>query len=151
MFKSASRIGLGLAAALCALPALAEGSDGKAPAGAEREGPKRPLFSDIDTNSDGVISQAEFDAFKAKRSEGHGHGHWGGHRGRHHMGPPDLKTLDTDGDGKVSFAEFSARSKALFGRLDTDHDGSLSAAELKARPPRGREGEDGPPPPPPEK
>lgn len=153
MFKSASWIGLSLAA-LCALPAMAEGP--------EHKEPMRPVFSDIDTNKDGVISQAEFEAFKPKGPEGRDgpppppegrgdgpRGH-GGH-GPHRMGPPDLKTLDSNGDGKVSYNEFSARSKALFDKLDSDHDGALSEAELKAPPPRGPEGEDGPPPPPPEK
>lgn len=144
MFKSASWIGLSLAA-LCALPVMAEGP--------EHKGPMRPAFSDIDTNSDGVISQAEFDAFKPKGPEDRGEGPrgHGGHGGPHRMGPPDLKTLDSNGDGKVSYDEFSARSKALFDKLDSDHDGALSEAELKAPPPRGLAGEEGPPPPPPEK
>lgn len=140
MFKSASWIGLSLAA-LCALPVMAEGP--------EHKGPQRPAFSDIDTNSDGVISQAEFDAFTPKGPEGRDGPN--GHGGPHHMGPPDLKTLDSNGDGKVSYDEFSARSKALFDKLDSDHDGALSEAELKAPPPRGLAGEEGPQSPPPEK
>ncbi len=44
--------------------------------------------------------------------------------------------LDTDHDGRISFAEFTAREKALFDRLDTNHDGYLEASEL----PKGKEG-----------
>jgi hypothetical protein len=127
------------------------------------------VFSDIDTNKDGTISQAEFEAFKPKGPEGRdgpppppegrgegpggprGHDGPGGHGGPRRMGPPDLKTLDTNGDGKVSLAEFTAHAKVMFDKIDTDHDGVLSETELKAPPPRGPEGEDGPPPPPPEK
>lgn len=61
-------------------------------------------------------------------------------------------SLDADGDGLLTEAEFSAgkpedvsddQSASLFARLDADGDGALSAEELAAGRP------DGPPPPPP--
>jgi hypothetical protein len=136
MFKSVIWVGAPLVLiAAFTLPALAGGQDGP-----DHNGPPpRPTFSDIDTNKDGVISQAEFDAFRPTREKGP-------HDGKFHRhGPPDLKALDTNGDGKVTFEEFSAPMKTHFDRLDTNHDGVLSGGELT--PVR----EDGPPPPPPEK
>lgn len=48
----------------------------------------------------------------------------------------NLSAMDTDHDGRISFAEFTAREKALFDRLDTNHDGYLEASEL----PKGKQG-----------
>jgi len=160
MLKPAYWIGASLAiAGLCALPALAEGPDGKGP----QKGPMvrirhdRPVFADIDTNKDGTISQAEFEAFKPKGPDGgpppggpedDPGGRPGGRMFHHRMGPPDLKPLDANGDGKVSFEEFAAPMKDHFARLDTNKDGFLDADELKAPPPpREGEGPGGPPPP----
>ncbi|MGN6209374.1 EF-hand domain-containing protein [Asticcacaulis sp.] len=152
MLKPAHWVGLSLAlAGICALPALADGTDAQT-----TDGPARPAFSDIDTNKDGVISQAEFDAFRPKRPDGD---HW---RGREHGGPhgregampfhgPDLKRLDTDKDGRISLEEFSAPMKAHFARMDANKDGYLDENELKAPPPPPEGGPDGDGPPPPEK
>jgi hypothetical protein len=154
MLKPVHWLGLSLTlAGICALPALADGTD--AP---KTDGAARPVFGDIDTNKDGVISQAEFDAFRPDKPDGD---HW---RGREHDGPrgrggpmpfhgPDIKQLDTDKDGRISLEEFSAPMKAHFARMDANKDGYLDETELKAPPPSpegGPEG-DGPPVPPPEK
>lgn len=37
--------------------------------------------------------------------------------------------LDTDGDGRISEAEFLAPMRAAFARMDTDHSGSIEASE----------------------
>lgn len=52
------------------------------------------------------------------------HGGPGGHH------PMDLAQLDTDKDGKVSFAEFTAPMHDMFDHLDANHDGVLDASEL---------------------
>jgi Ca2+-binding EF-hand superfamily protein len=43
-----------------------------------------------------------------------------------------LKRLDTDGDGKLSLAEFAAPSERMFDRLDKNHDGVITPDEMKA-------------------
>ena len=52
------------------------------------------------------------------------HGGPGGHH------PLDMARLDTDKDGKVSFAEFTAPMHDMFDHLDANHDGVLDASEL---------------------
>ncbi len=59
----------------------------------------------------------------------------------HHM--MDMAQLDSDKDGKVSFAEFTAPMQDMFNHLDANHDGSLSADELP-KPGMGGPGMGGP-------
>lgn len=150
MLKPVHWLGLSLTlAGICALPALADATNAQT-----TDGPARPAFSDIDTNKDGVISQAEFDAFRPKRPDGDHR------RGREHGGPhgregampfhgPDLKRLDTDKDGRISLEEFSAPMKAHFARMDANKDGYLDESELKTPPPPPEGGPDGDGQPPP--
>lgn len=63
---------------------------------------------DYDTDKDGVVTQAEFDAVRASR----------------------LKAMDTDGDGKVSEAEYVGEYVA---RLDAELAASTASAEEKAK------------------
>ena len=132
MFKSVFWAGapLMLLAELYALPALAQN------AGAEDGHHAGPSFSDIDSNADGMISPAEFDAFKPKRPDGDPD-RPPPPNGRMHMRfhGYDLKRLDTDKDGKVSPEEFFVPMKDHFNRLDTNKDGFLDEAELNAPPP----------------
>lgn len=64
-------------------------------------------------------------------AQGQGGGGQGGGRG---MGGPlgMYSRADTDGDGKVSLAEFQANRQQQFTRYDTDGNGSISFAELDA-------------------
>ena len=55
----------------------------------------------------------------------------------HMRGMMDMTQLDTDKDGKVSFAEFSAPMQDMFNHLDANHDGTLSADELPKPGPGG--------------
>lgn len=43
-----------------------------------------------------------------------------------------FKTMDSNGDGKVSAAEHAAGAKAMFEKMDANHDGSVTAAEMDA-------------------
>lgn len=114
-----------------------------------------PAFEAVDTNHDGTISKAEFQAFVAHMPAhrqfggqgGPGLGGAGGPRFVHHMMPMDIKSLDKNGDGKVSVEEFAAPMKAHFAELDANHDGFLDAHEMP-QPPRDGGGMPPAPPPP---
>jgi Ca2+-binding EF-hand superfamily protein len=137
-------IGMAVAGAisgLAALQACAQDAPPQPPAGG-------PTFEAVDTNKDGTISKAEFQAFLA-RMPAHGQGGPGmGWREEHihHVMPMDIRSLDTNGDGKISLEEFAAPMKAHFTELDADHDGFLEQNELPQPP---RDGGGMPPAPPP--
>ena len=71
-----------------------------------------------------------------------GHAMMGGPRGedgsgerieiRRAGGPDGEDDLDTDNDGKISEAEFSAPLREAFGRMDADHSGFIEAGERGA-------------------
>jgi hypothetical protein len=76
------------------------------------------MFKDVDTNGDGSISRAEFDAFHAKR----------------------FKEMDANGDGKITLDEMKAEHKKIlekarndrFDAMDTNHDGKVTREEMNA-------------------
>ncbi|HEX7800609.1 MAG TPA: EF-hand domain-containing protein [Asticcacaulis sp.] len=88
----------------------------------------KAVFDRMDAKHDGVVTESEFNAFRPEN----GPPRDGPPRmGPLRMGPPpDFRSLDANGDGKINFAEFSAREKARFDRLDANHDGVLEPAEL---------------------
>ena len=43
-----------------------------------------------------------------------------------------FKSMDTDGDGRVSRAEHAAGAKMMFDKMDANHDGVVTAAEMDA-------------------
>lgn len=84
-------------------------------------------FKELDTNKDGVVTKAEFDAGHAKH----------------------FKSLDANHDGKITIEEMEAGHaqhhemppprqtgtfKEVFDRADADHDGALSKDEAKSMP-----------------
>ncbi|UAK25146.1 EF-hand domain-containing protein [Sphingomonas nostoxanthinifaciens] len=85
-------------------------------------------FAALDANHDGVVTSAEFDAFRAKQAAGKAEvaagpfGHVGGHW---------FERADAKGDGRVTLAEAEARPLQLFDMADVDHDGVISAQERK--------------------
>jgi capsule polysaccharide export protein KpsE/RkpR len=116
-------------------------------------------FKAIDTNGDGVLSQAELAAAELKGQQARvtqirsnmetefnklDTDHNGQLSKAEFMAAaPQMPTtaptgadviaqLDTNHDGKVSAAEFSAPQLARFDKIDTNRDGTISAAERAA-------------------
>lgn len=83
------------------------------------------MFARLDTNGDGAISRAEFDARAEARGERGGPGGWRG-RGGHRGGWGQL-----DGDGRTR-AEAQARAEAMFARMDANGDGVLTREDREA-------------------
>ena len=79
------------------------------------------MFTTMDRNGDGFLSAED----RAERSPPPGAERRGG-RGQNHM------RADTNGDGKVSRAEFMAQPRRGFDMGDTNADGVLDQAELTA-------------------
>ncbi len=91
-----------------------------------------PAFADVDANKDGVISQSEFDSFNAEHrvpleDDDLPPPPPGGRRMR--MAIMGGEGLDTNKDGKISFAEFSGPMKTHFEELDANKDGVLDESE----------------------
>lgn len=82
---------------------------------AEAEAAGKPPKADRERKRD--IDPAKAEEWKAKHAE-RAASHWAG--------------IDTDGDGKLSLAEFTAEHIKFFDKLDADSDGTITAAELEA-------------------
>lgn len=127
---------------------------------AERRAENRAgLFDRIDTNNDGSISRAEFDAHASARAErgaerrgpdgmrgGRGmrnarmmrHG-GAGPMGGGRFGGAMFERMDSDRDGRVSLAEASSRALEMFDRADANRDGTVTRDERRATMERFRE------------
>ncbi|WP_343684418.1 hypothetical protein [Asticcacaulis sp.] len=102
--------------------------------------PPPPAFEAMDSNRDGQISKAEFEAFRPPHCAPVGTE--GPDAKGPPMGPPRLETLDTDHDGKLSWAEVSVPLKAQFDAADSNKNGFIDSDERPAlpRPPQGPDG-----------
>lgn len=117
----------------------------KAEAEARRAEISKDRFAALDTDKNGQLSAAEFAAGPPRGAGVKGDRHGGrGHRmdirggGRPALAAPSGAPKragrgDADADGKVTFAEFSARGAEAFARADTNKDGTVTIAELQAR------------------
>ncbi|MDB5716658.1 MAG: calcium-binding EF-hand-containing protein [Sphingomonas bacterium] len=117
---------------------------------AERRG---QMFTMLDSDKNGQLSEAEFlaphprgegDGMERRGGreghEGHGmkgkrmgmRGHGGGMAGLGRMGEGWLAMADANKDGKVTLAEASARPLAMFDRVDANKDGTVTPDERRA-------------------
>ncbi len=108
------------AAVACRIAPYA-GADGAVSRAALDKG-LRAEFAAADADGDGVHSKAEISALNARRAAGCD-------------GEP---LIDWNGQGRMSYAAFSARIFTLFDRADIDGDGIVTREEMQTagRPPR---------------
>ena len=142
-------------ARFAALDADRDGAVTKAETGAMRDKRMADMrdqhFKAMDSNSDAMISRAEFDAGHAAgpphhgSGMGHGKGHGRGEgKGRHHMGagmepmgPQSgsgrmFERADANKDGKVTEAEMLTSALTRFDAADSNQDGTLTPDERRA-------------------
>jgi len=108
----------------------------KADAEARRAEMSKARFTALDTDKSGQLSQSEFAAGGPGHDgdKGHRRGGPGAHKG---PGPDGPRRASADGDGKMTFAEFSARGAEAFARADANKDGVVTISELQALKPGG--------------
>ena len=152
------------AAALMAMTASAQKPDSRGPELpidlAELKTTADARLAELDTDDNGLVSSAEFEAAEMRPDRGPRDGWgrdrgrrdgWRGDRGRRGGWRPDrgpggnpaqvFSEADADGDEKLSQEEFEAVPEAirrlaqrrLFSRLDANDDASLNAEELPSR------------------
>jgi Ca2+-binding EF-hand superfamily protein len=123
-------------------------SDGKIDS-ADRAARQAKMFDRIDTDHNGAISREEFAAMHKRGDRGTGehagmagmnHGqaageHRMGQRGRggmrDHM-QMMMRMADSNNDGAITEAEFTAAALKHFDMVDADHNGTVTAAERQA-------------------
>ena len=111
---------------------------------ADREARRAAMVAKLDTDKDGTVSAEERAAAKAARAANRPEGahagkrHGGDHAG-HKMGGKrgDRAGMmgrmgDTNGDGTISKAEFTAAALKRFDAADADRNGTVTDAERKA-------------------
>ena len=90
---------------------------------------KAKRFARADTDGNGKLSEEEAQAMHGKRG-GKGMRGKGHQRGGHGMGM--MRSADTNGDQKISKAEFTAAALARFEKADTNNDGKVTREERQA-------------------
>lgn len=105
---------------------------------------KQKYFDRIDTNHDGVITQAEYVAAATARfnkADTNGSGEITAQqiassprmvKREQRFAAREVKHMDTNGDGVVSQDEYIAAAKARFAKLDKNGDGYIEADEVPA-------------------
>lgn len=133
---------IGAAAIVIALPLAAQAEPGQGRHDASRGGHMKA----VDTNGDGDISRDEVEAFRAAMFNAADTNKDGSlslaEMTAHHEAQQaqrkaerqarQFARLDTDGDGKVTAAEFASRPMRGMERMDTDGDGVVTEEERAA-------------------
>jgi Ca2+-binding EF-hand superfamily protein len=119
--------------------------DGKLDA-TDRAAHQTAMFDRLDGNKDGSVTREEFAAARpgpggdraagermGRREGGAGEGRHRGGRGGHMGGGAHLLGMaDTNKDGAVTQAEFTAASLAMFDKADANKDGTVTREERRA-------------------
>lgn len=79
-------------------------------------------FKQMDSNRDGSVSRAEFEAYRAQQGDRSA-------TGIGHIGSRWFDKTDADGNGRVTLEEARARPLKMFDMADVNGDGVLSVEE----------------------
>lgn len=90
----------------------------------------RAKFAQIDANHDGVVTRAEYEAYRAHMAAGDVD-RGGGGAAFVHIGGHWFERADAKGDGRVTLSEATSHPLELFDMADTNHDGVVSLRERK--------------------
>lgn len=120
---------LALTLALIAVPALAQDLSvlpDRPIARSEVEAAVKRQFAAMDANHDGVVSHDEFERYRAHQAPATGIA------ALTYVSSTWFEHVDADHDGRVTYAEASARPLRLFDTADINHDGVVSPMERQA-------------------
>ncbi len=88
------------------------------------------MFAWMDRSGDGVLDDADRSPIAQRKAALHGDEDGPRRGGKGRKGP--MGQVDTNGDGRVTQAEFMAAEPPVFARLDANADGAITPAELDA-------------------
>lgn len=115
-----------LAASLFATAASAQALPDRPITRAEVAAAAKVQFQKIDANHDGIVTRAEFDAYRQKQAAAGGDDNPFTHVGSHWF-----DHADPDGTGRVTLAQAEQHPLQLFDMADVNHDGVISPTEAR--------------------
>lgn len=98
-----------------------------------RQERRAKMFEALDADSNGSVTRDEFMAFKHEgKGDRDGKRHRMGKRGHRGGGMMMMRQADTNNDGAISQAEFSAAASLRFDAIDANKDGQITQEERQA-------------------